>query len=89
MTTGLAQDLMSVTKREFMEKSRLFCDHYDLDEELRRAVVTHRKYFYHQNYVFDNAAVFSPSILSTDLLIRSPDCPLKVLSAPYNFVVPS
>ena len=62
MTTGLAQDLMSVTQKEFLEKSLAFCEHHDLDDELRRAVITHRKYYYDQNYVFDDDAVLSLSV---------------------------
>ena len=53
---------MSVTKKEFLEKSLAFCAHHDLDDELRNAVITHRKYYYEQNYLFDDAAVLSLSL---------------------------
>ena len=53
LTTGLGDDLRHQSKRERLEQSMSFCAHYNLPKELRRAVITHMRYFNSYNYMFD------------------------------------
>ena len=48
MTEG---DQQSTLETEGVGKARLFCNHYQLNPELQRAIISHTKYFYHYNYV--------------------------------------
>lgn len=53
LTNGLGDDLRHDTTRTRLEQSLAFCAHYDLPRELRRAVLTHMRYWNSYNYLFD------------------------------------
>jgi len=57
LTTGLSDDLQHRKVEESIEKTLSFCSRYNLPTELRRAVVTHIRYFNDYNYIFENEKI--------------------------------
>ena len=49
LSGGLGNDLRDAEKRERLEKSLAFCRHFRLPKELRRAVLTHMRYYNSNN----------------------------------------
>eukprot|EP01083_Nonionella_stella_P174702 606425_1 len=69
LTNGLNEDLNHRNASETVEKSLVFCSHYNLPRELRTAVVTHIKYFNDYNYAFDNNYIMNslPNYLQKEI----------------------